>query len=115
MTLSLAGECFLTMGTGILAFLLIYHTCIFAGMLTGRSVTMFPKVFQVYCRVRYKLSGKTHLAATEAVSIRGLDRLPGTKWIIILSMLAIVMLCGLIEFIYWQDLSDGSSVNTRLG
>lgn len=41
MTLSLAGECFLTMGTGILAFLLIYHTCIFAGMLTGRSVTMF--------------------------------------------------------------------------
>lgn len=29
MTLSLAGECFLTMGTGILAFLLIYHTCIF--------------------------------------------------------------------------------------
>ena len=34
-----------------------------------------PKVFQVYCRVRYKLSGKTHLAATEAVSIRGLDRL----------------------------------------
>lgn len=28
----------------------------------------------------------------------------GTKWIIILSMLAIVLLCGLIEFIYWQDL-----------
>ena len=28
----------------------------------------------------------------------------GTKWIIILSMIAIVLLCGLIEFIYWQDL-----------
>lgn len=197
MTLSLAGECFLAMGTGILAFLLIYHTCIFAGMLTGRSVTMFlgtlvigvypslvltllPSLRDAFFQTTYNLSyGTLSEKLSEYFSpfllfIRMLERdnayldifmiaaaliliilllaasimlyriypseaagnalafkftppvfkvlisIPtalfisllvksfigasGTKWIIILSMIAIVLLCGLIEFIYWQDL-----------
>ena len=196
MTLSLAGECFLTMGTGILAFLLIYHTCIFAGMLTGRSVTMFlgtlvigvypslvltllPSLRDAFFRTTYNVRDSIAEKLSEYLSpfplfIRMLEQnnsysnvfmitaalvlivlllaasimlyriypsesagnalafkftppvfkvlisIPtalfisllvksfigasGTKWIIILSMLAIVLLCGLIEFIYWQDL-----------
>ena len=196
MTLSLAGECFLTMGTGILAFLLIYHTCIFAGMLTGRSVTMFlgtlvigvypslvltllPSLRDAFFQTTYNVHDSIPEKLSEYLSpfplfIRMLEQnnsysnvfmitaalvlivlllaasimlyriypsesagnalafkftppvfkvlisIPtavfisllvksfigasGTKWIIILSMLAIVLLCGLIEFIYWQDL-----------
>ena len=196
MTLPLAGECFLTMGTGILAFLLIYHTCIFAGMLTGRSVTMFlgtlvigvypslvltllPSLRDAFFQTTYNVHDSIPEKLSEYLSpfplfIRMLEQnnsysnvfmitaalvlivlllaasimlyriypsesagnalafkftppvfkvlisIPtavfisllvksfigasGTKWIIILSMLAIVLLCGLIEFIYWQDL-----------
>lgn len=127
MTLSLAGECFLTMGTGILAFLLIYHTCIFAGMLTGRSVTMFlgtlvigvypslvltllPSLRDAFFQTTYNVHDSIPEKLSEYLSpfplfIRMLEQnASGTKWIIILSMLAIVLLCGLIEFIYWQDL-----------
>lgn len=141
MTLSLAGECFLTMGTGILAFLLIYHTCIFAGMLTGRSVTMFlgtlvigvypslvltllPSLRDAFFQTTYNVHDsipenalafkftppvfKVLISIPTAVFISLLVKsfigASGTKWIIILSMLAIVLLCGLIEFIYWQDL-----------
>lgn len=41
MDLPLVLQCFLAMARGILAFLLIYHTCILVGILTGKNVTMF--------------------------------------------------------------------------
>lgn len=196
MTPSLTAECFLSMGVGILGFLLIYHTCIFAGMLTGQNVTMFlgtlvigvypslvltllPSLQDAFFQTTFNTYSTLSVKLAEYFSpfplfIRLLERnasylnipmigaalvliivlfaasivlyrfypseaagnalafnltapvfkvlisIPaavfasllassfigtsGTKWIIILSMISIILLCGLIEFIYCQDL-----------
>lgn len=197
MTAKVAAECAVAAAGGILAFLLIYHSCILAAMLTGQTVTglLATLVIAVYPFLVFGLftalkgiffetyyGGATAFTDTlaETMSPAGLFislidstgagipgarlfitaavlgvlilggafllyriypseaagnalafprtapvfkvmicipaavfasiiakafmGLSGTKWILVLSLLAAVILCGVIEFIYQQDL-----------
>lgn len=197
MTAELAGECVVAAAGGMFAFLLIYHTCILAAMLTGQTVTgllatlviavypflvfgLFTSLKGIFFETYYGAAASLTDALAETLSPAGLfvslisntghgvpsTRLfiaaavlavlllagafllyriypseaagnalafprtapvfkvmicipaavfasiiaktfmgmSGTKWILVLSFLAAVILCGVIEFIYQQDL-----------
>lgn len=197
MTAQVAAKCAVAAAGGIFAFLLIYHTCILAAMLTGQTVTgllatlviavypflvfnLFTALKGIFFETYYGAAATLTDALAETLSPAGLFislisstgagvtgiglfitaavlavlilggalllyriypseaagnalafprtapvfkvmicipaavfasiiakafmGLSGTKWILVLSLLAAVILCGVIEFIYQQDL-----------